>query len=100
MERRGDLREDVLSEMEDLRASESRDEREEPAWETSRWGECLMERRWESVVMTWKWSEMWAVERKDWRREEDSEGKEDPTRRMWRERGRERERSEEIKEGM
>jgi hypothetical protein len=59
-----------------------------------------MERRWESVVMTWKWSEMWAVERKVWRREEESEGKEDPTRRMWRERGRVRERREEIKEGM
>jgi hypothetical protein len=40
------------------------------------------------------------VERKVWRREEESEGKEDPTRRMWRERGRVRERREEIKEGM
>ena len=54
MERRGDRREVVVSEMEDLRASERRDERVEPAREISKWGEGLMERRWESVVMTEK----------------------------------------------
>jgi hypothetical protein len=106
MERRGVRREDVVSETADLRASERRDERVELAWEMSRWGECLMERWWEfwegmgSVVMTWKRSAMLAVERKEWRREEEEEGKEGPTRRMLSESWTVRERREEIKEGM
>lgn len=84
------------------RVWERRVEREVGEKETSRWRECLMGRVWDWVgkgEIAWKW---WrgceAEERNEERRERESGGKE-PTRRMWRETGREKERREETMEG-
>lgn len=49
--------------------------------------------------MTWKWLEGWEAERNEFRREDESEGK-SPTRRTWTERGSERERRDEMREGI
>ena len=103
MERREERREEGDLEISEERDSERVEVREGGEKAISKWGVCWMEREWKGGLkgeMTWKWWRGWeAVERKEERREGELGGKV-PTRRMWRERGTEKERREEVREGM